>query len=208
MKIILIGAPGCGKGTQASYICSKYNLPHISISQLIRDCLKSNNQSALEVQKLLNEGKLISDELVIKLLIQRLNAQDCKNGYLLDGFPRTIAQAVAFESIDTVDIVVYINTSIETISNRIQSRMICEKCGMVYSSKELTDLTCKKCGGKIIKRKDDNLSIFTKRLEIYNKETYPVVNYYKTQLKLVEVENNGSAEETFVDIQNILDNLG
>lgn len=200
MNIILLGAPGAGKGTQAAVICEKLNIPTISTGNIIREALKNGTEMGLKAKSYMDAGKLVPDEVVIGIVKERLAKDDCANGFILDGFPRTIPQAEALDAMGVViDKVIDIEVADEVIVNRLSGRRVCEKCGRPYhleSLKPKVEGICDDCGGTLVQRKDDSIETVKARLDIYHNETEPLKDYYAKQNKLVVVEGQDTVEET------------
>ena len=200
MNIILLGAPGAGKGTQAAVICEKLNIPTISTGNIIREALKNGTEMGLKAKSYMDAGKLVPDEVVIGIVKERLAQDDCANGFILDGFPRTIPQAEALDAMGVViDKVIDIEVADEVIVNRLSGRRVCEKCGRPYhleSLKPKAEGICDDCGGTLVQRKDDSIETVKARLDIYNNETDPLKDYYAKQNKLVVVEGQDTVEDT------------
>lgn len=200
MNIILLGAPGAGKGTQAAVICEKLNIPTISTGNIIREALKNGTEMGLKAKSYMDAGKLVPDEVVIGIVKERLAQDDCANGFILDGFPRTIPQAEALDAMGVViDKVIDIEVADEVIVNRLSGRRVCEKCGRPYhleSLKPKVEGICDDCGGTLVQRKDDSIETVKARLDIYHNETEPLKDYYAKQNKLVVVEGQDTVEDT------------
>ena len=200
MNIILLGAPGAGKGTQAAVICEKLNIPTISTGNIIREALKNGTEMGLKAKSYMDAGKLVPDEVVIGIVKERLAQDDCANGFILDGFPRTIPQAEALDAMGVViDKVIDIEVADEVIVNRLSGRRVCEKCGRPYhleSLKPKAEGICDDCGGTLVQRKDDSIETVKARLDIYHNETEPLKDYYAKQNKLVIVEGQDTVEDT------------
>lgn len=200
MKLILLGAPGAGKGTQAAVISERYNIPQISTGNIIREALKSGTEMGLKAKSYMDEGKLVPDEVVIGIIKDRLVQPDCENGFILDGFPRTIPQAEALDKMGVdIDKVIDIEVPDEVIVNRMSGRRVCEKCGRPYHTESLkpkVEGVCDDCTGALIQRKDDHPDTVKARLDIYHKETEPLKDYYEKQGKLYIVEGANSVDET------------
>ena len=177
MNIILLGAPGAGKGTQAEKICEKLSIPAISTGNIIREALRSGTEMGLKAKSYMDEGKLVPDEVVIGIIKDRLAKDDCQNGFILDGFPRTIPQAEALDRMGVrIDKVVEINVSDEAITKRMSGRRVCADCGASYHIEykvPKTDGKCDACGGTLTQRKDDHPDTVLARLEVYHNETEP-----------------------------------
>lgn len=200
MNIILLGAPGAGKGTQAAVICEKLNIPTISTGNIIREALKNGTEMGLKAKSYMDAGKLVPDEVVIGIVKERLAKDDCAKGFILDGFPRTIPQAEALDAMGVViDKVIDIEVADEVIVNRLSGRRVCEKCGRPYhleSLKPKAEGICDDCGGTLVQRKDDSIETVKARLDIYHNETEPLKDYYAKQNKLVVVEGQDTVEDT------------
>ena len=191
MNIIMLGAPGAGKGTQAAVLCEHFGIPTISTGNMIREALKNGTEMGLKAKAFMDEGKLVPDEVVIGIVKERLSEDDCKKGFILDGFPRTIPQAEALDEMG-IDIQYVINIDIadERIVNRMSGRRVCEGCGRPFhlvNLKPQKDGICDDCGGTLVQRKDDHPDTVLARLAVYHKETEPLVAYYEKQGKLVNV---------------------
>lgn len=200
MNIILLGAPGAGKGTQAEVICRHLNIPTISTGNIIRAALKSGTEMGLKAKSFMDEGKLVPDDVVIGIIKERLAEDDCKNGFILDGFPRTIPQAEALDSMGVViHKVIDIEVPDENIVKRMSGRRVCEKCGASYHleyKKPSKDGVCNLCAGTLVQRKDDHPDTVMARLEIYHNETEPLKSYYSKQGKLAIVEGQEEIADT------------
>ena len=200
MKLILLGAPGAGKGTQAEVISEKYNIPTISTGNIIRAALKNGTQMGLKAKAYIDSGRLVSDDVVIGIIKERLAEDDCQNGFILDGFPRTIPQAEALDSMNvSIDAALSLEVSDREIVKRMSGRRVCEKCGASYHTeykKPKTEGICDGCGAPLIIRKDDEPDTVLDRLDIYHKQTEPLKSYYKNQGKLITVEGQPKVEDT------------
>ena len=200
MKLILLGAPGAGKGTQAEIICERYNIPAISTGNIIREALKSGTEMGIRAKSYMDEGKLVPDEVVIGIIQERLAKNDCRNGFVLDGFPRTIPQAEALDKMGiSIDKVLDIEVSDEAIVQRMSGRRVCEKCGASYHliyKKPNVDGVCDKCGGTLVQRKDDHPDTVKERLNVYHEQTEPLKDYYSKQGKLCIVEGQDDVADT------------
>lgn len=200
MNIILLGAPGAGKGTQAAVICNHLQIPTISTGNIIREALRTGTEMGLKAKSFMDAGKLVPDEVVIGIIEERLKADDCQSGFILDGFPRTIPQAEALDKMGVViDKVIDIEVPDEVIVTRLSGRRVCEKCGRPYHIVDLkpqVDGVCDDCTGALIQRKDDHIDTVKARLDIYHAETEPLKDYYGKQGKLVIVEGQDKVEDT------------
>ncbi len=200
MNIIMLGAPGAGKGTQAAVLCEHFGIPTISTGNMIREALKNGTEMGLKAKSYMDDGKLVPDEVVIGIVKERLSEDDCKKGFILDGFPRTIPQAEALDKMG-VDIQYVINIDVpdESIIKRMSGRRVCENCGRPYhieSLKPAKDGVCDDCGGTLVQRKDDHPDTVLARLEVYHNETEPLVDYYTKQGKLVNVQGQNTVADT------------
>lgn len=200
MKLILLGAPGAGKGTQAEIICQKHSIPAISTGNIIREALKNGTEMGLKAKSYMDEGKLVPDDVVIGIIQERLAKDDCKNGFILDGFPRTIPQAEALDAMGVeIDRVVSIEVPDEKIVERMSGRRVCEKCGasyhMLYKQPAKEDV-CDACGGTLIRRKDDAPETVLDRLKVYHEQTEPLKSYYAKSGKLRLVEGQEEVADT------------
>lgn len=200
MNIILLGAPGAGKGTQAEVICEHLSIPTISTGNIIREALKTGTEMGLKAKSFMDAGKLVPDDVVIGIIKERLAKDDCKNGFILDGFPRTIPQAEALDSMGVViDKVIDIEVPDEKIIARLSGRRVCEKCGASYHldyKKPSIDGVCDKCTGTLIQRKDDHPDTVKARLDVYHNETEPLKDFYRKQGKLSIVEGQEEVKDT------------
>ena len=205
MKVILLGAPGSGKGTQAAYITDKYDLPHISTGDLFRDNIKNQTPLGQKVKAIMDTGNLCPDDLTVAMVKERLKEKDCENGYLLDGFPRNLFQAGELDKIDAPDVVINIEVDLEKIEHRITGRRSCANCKNSFHVDFIGDReTCPDCGGKLVIRKDDNAQTVRERLAVYQAQTLPLEEYYSKQGKLVSVDGDKSIEEVFAQIVKVL----
>ena len=200
MNIILLGAPGAGKGTQAEKICEHLNIPTISTGNIIREALKSGTEMGLKAKSFMDAGQLVPDEVVIGIIKDRLANDDCQNGFILDGFPRTIPQAEALDKMGvTIDKVIDIEVPDERIIGRMSGRRVCEKCGASYHldyKKSKVEGVCDLCAGALVQRKDDHPDTVKARLEVYHNETEPLKEYYSKKNKLAIVEGQEEIADT------------
>lgn len=200
MNIILLGAPGAGKGTQAEVICEHLNIPTISTGNIIREALKSGTEMGKKAKSFMEEGKLVPDDVVIGIIKERLAQDDCKNGFILDGFPRTIPQAEALDKMGVViDKVIDLEVADESIVLRMSGRRVCETCGASYHilyKKPKVEGVCDKCTGTLVQRKDDHPDTVKERLKVYHEQTEPLKDYYEKQGKLVIVEGQDDVKDT------------
>ena len=208
MKMILLGAPGAGKGTQAERLCKVLEIPTISTGNILRAAVKNGTHTGLKAKAFMDAGKLVPDEVIIGIITERLAEDDCKNGYILDGVPRTIAQAEAMEKAGiNFDAVVSIEVADEVIMERMSGRRVCESCGASYHLVAVPPKVagvCDSCGGKLVQRKDDAPETVKDRLAVYHKETEPLKDFYAQRGLLKSVENQPSVEATTAAILKAL----
>lgn len=212
MKIIMLGAPGAGKGTQAKKIAEKYQIPHISTGDIFRSNMKEGTELGMKAKAYMDQGGLVPDELTIGMLMDRIGKEDCKNGYVLDGFPRTIPQAESLKSAlsgkgQKVDFAVNVDVPDENIINRMSGRRACVSCGntyhIVYNPPKTEDV-CDVCGQKLILRDDDKPETVKKRLAVYHEQTQPLIEYYEKEGVLANVDGTQDLNKVFSDITAIL----
>ncbi len=212
MNIMLFGAPGAGKGTQAKYIIDRYGIPQISTGDILREAISQGTAMGIEAKKYMDEGKLVPDSTMIGIIRDRLKESDCKKGFILDGFPRTLAQAEALEQLlkelnMNLDRVISLNVPDELIVGRIIGRRVCSKCGAsfhVINNPPKVDGICDYCGGELIMRKDDNKETVEKRLIAYHEQTAPLFNFYKGKGIMSEVDGTAEISEITKKIFEIL----
>lgn len=208
MNIILLGAPGAGKGTQASKIVDAYKLPHISTGDIFRENIKNQTQIGLLAKSYIDQGLLVPDEVTCKIVEERISRADCANGYMLDGFPRTIAQAEALDQITHLDLVINIDVDQSLLLNRLCGRRVCRDCGESYHVSKIGDESkCARCGGELYQRKDDNPETVQSRLDVYNGQTSPLIDYYTKKGIIFNVVGNTSPDEVFAEISKKLDSM-
>lgn len=200
MNLILLGAPGAGKGTQAEVICDNLKIPAISTGNMLREAVKNGTKCGLEAKSYMDSGALVPDEVVIGILKDRISEEDCKGGYILDGFPRTVPQAEALDSMGVkIDKVLEIAVADETITQRLSGRRVCEDCGNSYHidfKPTKVEGVCDKCGGKAVQRKDDAPETVLSRLKTYHELTAPLKDFYAAKGILVTVEGQDTVEDT------------
>lgn len=200
MKLILLGAPGAGKGTHAEVICEKLNIPSISTGNILREAVKNHTELGEKAKSYMEAGNLVPDELVIEILQERIRQDDCKNGFILDGFPRTVAQAKALDEMNVViDHVIDLEVEDETVLKRLSGRRVCEDCGASYHvsfrpPKE--EGVCDVCGGKVVQRQDDKPETIKDRLHIYHYLTEPLKDYYQDKGILTVVYGQEDMKDT------------
>lgn len=212
MKIIMLGAPGAGKGTQAKMIADKYSIPHISTGDIFRANIKNGTELGKKAKTYMDQGLLVPDELTVDLVIDRVGQDDCRNGYVLDGFPRTIPQA---ESLDAalsklgtkIDYAINVEVPDENIINRMSGRRACLACGATYHIVHIptkVEGICDRCGSETVLRDDDKPETVKKRLDVYHEQTQPLIEYYSGKGALVEVDGTKDMNDVFADIVKIL----
>ena len=209
MNIILQGAPGAGKGTQASKIADRYGLPHISTGDIFRENIKNQTEIGKLAKSYIDKGQLVPDEVTCKIVEERISRDDCKKGYMLDGFPRTIAQAEALDKITKIDLVINIDVDHSLLMERLCGRRVCKDCGESYHLSRLNGETkCARCGGDLYQRKDDNPETVQSRLDVYNAQTAPLIAYYTEKGLIFNVHSDERPPEvTFEKIAQKLDTL-
>ena len=212
MKIVMLGAPGAGKGTQAKKISDKYNVPHISTGDIFRANIKENTELGKKAKGYMDQGLLVPDELVVDLVVDRLAQDDAKNGYVLDGFPRTIPQAEALDEAlakqgQKLDYAIDVDVPDENIIRRMSGRRACVSCGGTYHTVYIptkTEGICDVCGGELILREDDQPETVKKRLNVYHEQTKPLMDYYNKKGILKSADGTVDLEEVFIAIEKIL----
>ncbi|MCR4867196.1 MAG: adenylate kinase [Lachnospiraceae bacterium] len=212
MKIIMLGAPGAGKGTQAKMIADKYSIPHISTGDIFRANIKNGTELGMEAKKYMDEGKLVPDELTVRILLDRVAKDDCKNGYVLDGFPRTIPQAEVLDEEltklgDKIDYAINVDVPDENIVNRMSGRRACVTCGATYHIVHIPPKNpgvCDKCGSELILRDDDAPETVLKRLGVYHEQTQPLIDFYENKKVLRTVDGTVDSADVFKQITDIL----
>lgn len=203
-NIVILGAPGAGKGTQAAKICAEYNIPHISTGDILRRNIKEGTELGKAAKSYIDKGQLVPDEVVIGIVADRLSEKDVQHGYVLDGFPRTLAQAEALAKTAKLDLAVNIDVPFEVIVSRLSGRRVCV-CGETYHVSMLDGAeNCAKCGKPLFVRDDDKPETVEARLDVYEKQTAPLIDFYKDQGILVNVVAKGSIDDTFAEIKKLL----
>lgn len=208
MRLILLGPPGAGKGTQAANIVKEYSIPHISTGDIFRKNIKEGTELGIKAKEYMDKGLLVPDELVVAIVKDRLTEEDCKKGFLLDGFPRTINQADALDKELTdlgykLDKVINIDVSKEELIERAVGRRVCKDCGATYHIKfnaPKVENTCDVCGGELIQRKDDTIETVSKRIEVYLEQTQPLIDYYEKKGILINIDGKQDIDKVFKDI--------
>lgn len=212
MKIVMLGAPGAGKGTQADKIAEKYNIPHISTGDIFRSNIKAGTELGKKAKSFIDQGLLVPDEVTIGMLLDRIHEVDCENGYILDGFPRTIPQAESLtaaleENGEAIDFALDVEVPDANIVNRMAGRRACLKCGATYHTEFAVpkkEGICDKCGSELVLRDDDKPETVQKRLEVYHEQTHPLIDYYKKKGVLHAIDGTLSMETVFKNIVDIL----
>ncbi len=212
MKIVMLGAPGAGKGTQAKMIAERYQIPHISTGDIFRMNIKNGTELGKEAKTYMDAGKLVPDELTVKILLDRVSNEDCKNGYVLDGFPRTIPQAEVLTDAlnklnDKIDYAINVDVPDENIVNRMGGRRSCPSCGQVYHVVHMPpkqDGVCDKCSAGLVQRDDDKPETVSQRLNVYHDQTQPLIEYYEKAGVLKNVDGTKDQKEVFEAITEIL----
>lgn len=208
MHIILLGAPGAGKGTQATKISDRYGLPHISTGDIFRENIKNETEIGLLAKSFIDKGQLVPDEVTCKIVEERIQRPDCEKGFMLDGFPRTIPQAEALDKITNIDLVINIDVAFDEVMQRLCGRRVCKDCGESYHVSTLNGATtCSRCGGELYQRKDDNPETVQSRLQVYSAQTAPLIDYYAKKGVLFTVVSKTTAEDTFQKVSQKLDEL-
>ena len=215
-NIMFIAPPAAGKGTQAELVTKKYSIPHISTGDILREISKEDSEIGSYVYETLASGKLVKDEITYKLIEERLNKEDCKNGYIIDGFPRNLDQAIEYDKILAnlgyeIGNVIYLDISEKTLEKRITGRRLCEDCHAIYNindenSSPKVESVCDKCGGKLYQRNDDNLEAFQTRYQMYLEKTAPIIEHYKKQNVLHVINGEDTVENIFNAVDEIISN--
>ncbi|WP_144557940.1 adenylate kinase [Bacillus pumilus] len=215
MNLVLMGLPGAGKGTQAERIVDDYGIPHISTGDMFRAAMKEETQLGLEAKSFIDKGELVPDEVTIGIVRERLGKNDCEQGFLLDGFPRTVAQAEALEDIlkelgRTIDYVINIKVDKDALMERLTGRRICKNCGATYHlvfNPPAKENVCDKCGGELYQRADDNAETVSTRLEVNLKQTEPLLNFYSEKGYLANIDGAKHINDVYADIKDLLGGL-
>ncbi len=207
MNLIFLGAPGAGKGTLATLVSKAREIPQISTGDIFRQAVKQGTELGKKVQGIMERGELVPDSLTVQLVQQRLADGDAKNGYILDGFPRTIAQAEALESFQTIDGAINFKIEDQIVIRRLSGRRICRSCGAIYHVENMppkTEGKCDRCGGELYIRDDDKIESIKNRLRVYKEQTEPLISYYRKKGLLRDIDSSKSPEDSLLQIQQIL----
>ena len=212
MKIIMLGAPGAGKGTQAQMIADKYGIPHVSTGDIFRENVKNGTELGMEAKKYMDQGALVPDELTVRILLDRVAQDDCKKGYVLDGFPRTIPQAQVLEEAldklgDQIDYAIDVEVPDENIIRRMGGRRACTSCGATYHIEHVPpkkEGICDECGQELVLRDDDKPETVGRRLQVYQEQTAPLLEFYKAKGVLRSVDGTQDMQDVFKAITEIL----
>jgi len=213
MKIIMLGAPGAGKGTRAAVAAAHYNMPHISTGDIFRANLKEGTELGLRAKEYMDAGELVPDELTVEILLSRVTQKDCEGGYILDGFPRTIRQAEVLEAElkkldDKIDFAIDIDVPDDVIEVRMTGRRVCTKCGATYHivhAPTAKDGICDACGGEVVQRKDDAPETVRQRLRVYHEQTQPLIAFYKERGILKWIDGCGPLDDALADVIRVLE---
>ena len=205
MNVIFLGPPGAGKGTQAQRICTALNIPQISTGDILRRAMKEETPTGLKAKQFVEAGKLVPDEVIIDIVRERLAMDDCQNGYILDGFPRTVPQAEALDAIAKIDVVVDLDVADEVLISRLSGRRVCLACGATYHVSHLNGETkCAKCGEELIQRKDDSAETVLSRLNVYHEQTAPLVDFYQKKGNLKVIDGAQDMDTIFESILTVV----
>jgi adenylate kinase len=210
MKLIFLGPPGAGKGTLAGLVSAEYKIPQISTGDIFRDAIKRETELGKKVKEIVGRGDLVPDDLTVSLVRERLTQSDARNGYILDGFPRTIPQAEALAGFQKLDAVVNFAIDDQLVVKRLSGREICKSCGKIYHVTNMPSKVkgvCDACGGPLYTRPDDSLESITNRLDVYRKQTEPLIAWYKGKKLLRDIDSSKSPEDTQRQIRKVLSDL-
>jgi adenylate kinase len=210
-KFIILGPQGSGKGTHGTFIAELFGIPLISTGEIFRQEVRKESELGKKIKEYVEQGKLVPDDIVIEVLKERLSQEDCKNGFILDGFPRTLAQAEALDKITTIDLVIYLDVTKETIIERLSGRRTCKNCGAIYHIKFIPpkqEGICDKCGGELYQRDDDKPEIIEERLKNFELMTKPLLDYYESKGILRKIDGNGERDEVDDRIKELLEKEG
>lgn len=211
MRLVFVGPPGVGKGTYAAAVSQRCGIPHISTGDMIREEIKRGTELGKRLREYVERGALVPDELVTEMVRQRLQQDDCKRGFILDGYPRTLKQAEELDKITTIDLVLNFVAPDEVIIDRISGRRICRRCGAIYHVKYMPPKLpgiCDKCGGELYQREDDKAEVVKKRLEVFREQFTPILDYYRRRGLLVDVDASEQAEKVVPRVFAVLESRG
>ena len=206
MNFIFLGPPGAGKGTLAAQVAEEYKIPQISTGDIFRENIKNETELGKKIKAIMDAGGLVGDDVVLEIVEDRLKKDDCKNGFILDGFPRTIPQAEAFEKLGIEVKVVNFEVNNDLIIARLSNRRVCKNCKQNYNVKFMppkVEGVCDKCGGELFTREDDKLESITHRLEVYRKETEPLIDFYRNLNKMTDIDSARDSQEVLVDFRKL-----
>jgi len=210
MKLVIFGPPSAGKGTQAQRLSQKYGVPQVATGDLLREAVAKKTPLGMTIKSYLDQGKLGPDGLIVQLITERISRPDCRNGYLLDGFPRTMGQALALDKMTDISLVLNIVVDFELLVDRSVGRRICKQCAAVYHvsfNPPTVEGICDSCGGQLIQRKDDKEETVRHRLEVYSEQTAPLIEYYRQKGKLVDIDGSLGIDGVFDQMVNVIDGL-
>ncbi|MGA7835095.1 MAG: adenylate kinase [Acidimicrobiales bacterium] len=213
LHLVVLGKQGAGKGTQSQGLCERYGLAHVSTGDILRAAVAAGTPLGLEVKSILDSGQLVSDELVNRLVEDRLKEPDAERGAVLDGFPRNIGQAQALEQFllpGGVKLCIYVDVPNELVLERLSSRRVCQECGTIYTDTDIAALsgTCEVCGGDVIQRSDDKPEVIAERLATFERDTFPLLSFYESRNLLVKVNGDQKVEKVAADIDELLTSRG
>lgn len=204
MNLVLLGAPGSGKGTQSKLISKNFGIPHISTGEIFRENISQKTKLGILAEEYIINGQLVPDEITFEVIKKRLSQPDCKNGYILDGFPRTLEQGKLLKTFAKIDRVILLDITLDELKRRILGRRTCEDCGEIYNTSNYALDYCAKCNAKLISRSDDTEQTINKRVSVYEQQTKPLIDFYNEENLLLVVDCNNSPEEIFKIIESKL----
>ena len=207
MRAVFLGPPGAGKGTYAGYFSRKYCIPHIATGDIFREEIEKGTELGRVIKEYIDRGELVPDDIVIEVVKKRLQQPDTRNGFILDGYPRTLRQAEALDEFMKIDVAVFIYVPVEIAIDRLSARYVCPVCGRIYNLKYLppkNDLECDHDGAKLVRRSDDNPDVIRHRYKVYYEQSQPVIEYYREKGLLIEVDNSGSSREGITLLEKTL----
>ena len=205
LKIVMVGAPGSGKGTQASRMTKELNIPHISTGEIFREYIANKHPLGNKIKEFIDQGALVPDDVVLEIVSDRIGREDCKRGFIFDGFPRTLEQANALEQVSQIDYVINLDVPEERLMDRLTGRRTCKSCKHISHVSIIGDsMICPDCGGELTIRADDVPETVRKRLEVYESQTKPIIDFYKQRGKLIDVNSDQAPDKVFSDILEAL----